>query len=168
MMTKKNRHFKEPALVLLVSGLLLILGNSCAQTPDAAASGGGTLAQISGRIWKLAEIRTAAGTTRLDREKLDSKGRGDDFTLRIDSDRISGKASPNRYTSGYKTGVADSLTILFPASTQMAALYDPEGIGEREYFDYLMKVKRWNLNQDRLELYTSDGAGEEAVLIYVN
>jgi heat shock protein HslJ len=144
-------------------------GASGAGTAGAATSSqglSGAIAEIGGKNWKLVELKTNGKSYQINRKKLDAEGLGDLFTFNISNDRISGRAAPNRYTAGYKTGDNNALTILAPASTLMAAIYDPERIKEREYFDYLVKVSRWKLNQGRLELYTTDKAGKEAVLIY--
>jgi hypothetical protein len=126
----------------------------------------GAIAEIGGKNWKLVELKANGKSYQIDRKKLDAEGLGDLFTFNISNDRISGRAAPNRYTAGYKTGDNNALTIQAPASTLMAAIYDPERIKEKEYFDYLIKVSRWKLNQGRLELYTTDKTGKEAVLIY--
>ena len=93
---------------------------------------------------------------------------GDLFTLTIDNERISGKAAPNRHTSAYQPGANNALTIQPPVSTAMIMIYDPERIREKEYFRCLTAVKRWKLNQNKLELYTVDANNKEAVLVYVN
>lgn len=139
-------------------------------TAGASQSSGsnGSIAEIGGKDWKLVELRTSTKSLQVDRKKLESENMGDFFTFNIGGDRVSGKGAPNRYTAGYQTGDNNALTIQSPASTLMAAIYDPEKIREREYFDYLVRVTRWKLNQGRLELYTVDETGKEAVLIYVN
>jgi heat shock protein HslJ len=128
----------------------------------------GSIAAIGGKEWKLVELKTSTKSFKIDRKKLEADGYGDLFTFSINGERVSGRAAPNRYTAGFKTGDNNALTILAPASTLMASIYDPQGIREREYFDYLIRVKRWSLNQGKLELHTADGEGKEAVLIYVN
>jgi heat shock protein HslJ len=133
-----------------------------------ASSGASYLSSISGKDWKLSELRFSDRTVTIDRNKLTADGMGDLFTLNMDAARVSGKAAPNRYTSTYQAGTNNSLTIAPPISTLMASIYDPERLREQEYFQYLSKVKSWKLNQGKLELYTADANNKEAVLVYGN
>jgi heat shock protein HslJ len=122
---------------------------------------------IGGKEWKLAELRKGNVSTVIDRKKLESDGFGDLFTINF-ADRVSGKGAPNRFSAPYQVGANNALTISQPVSTLMAAIYDPERIREKEYFQYLINVKSWKLNSNKLELYTSDSAGKETVLVYGN
>ncbi|MDR2662176.1 MAG: META domain-containing protein [Treponema sp.] len=133
-----------------------------------ASSGASYLSSISGKDWKLLELRRSDKTVTLDRNKLTADGMGDLFTLTVDSARLSGKAAPNRYISTYQAGENNTLTIAPPIGTLMASIYDPERLREEEYFQYLSKVKSWKLNQGKLELYTTDASNKEAVLVYGN
>jgi heat shock protein HslJ len=134
---------------------------------EAAASSANTDA-IQGKDWKLSELRFSGRTLIVDRNKLRADGMGDFFTLTVDGQRISGKAAPNRYTAPYQAGADNSLRILPPAGTLMASVYDPERIREEEYFQFLIRVKSWKLNQGKLELYTVDTHNNEVILVYVN
>jgi len=135
-------------------------------------AGGGTgtnfLTSISGKEWKLSELRLSDRTIVLDRAKLNSEGAGDIFTMTVEGNRISGKAAPNRYNTAYQAGANNSLTVSPVVSTLMASSFDPERIQEHEYYQYLAKVKSWRINQNKLELYTTDDSNKEAVLVYVN
>ncbi|MDR1307193.1 MAG: META domain-containing protein [Treponema sp.] len=133
-----------------------------------ASSGASYLSSISGKDWKLLEVRRSDKTLTLDRNKLTADGMGDLFTLNVDTARLSGKAAPNRYISTYQAGENNALTIAPSISTLMASIYDPERLREQEYFQYLSKVKSWKLNQGKLELYTVDVNNKEAVLVYGN
>jgi heat shock protein HslJ len=133
-----------------------------------ASSGVDYLKSISGKDWKLLEVRLSDKTLTLDRNKLTADGMGDLFTLNVDAARLSGKAAPNRYISTYQAREDNSLTIAPPIGTLMASIYDPVRLREQEYFQYLSKVKSWKLNQGKLELYTTDANNQEAVLVYGN
>jgi len=113
-------------------------------------------------------LRLTGKTIVLDRAKLNAEGAGDIFTLTVDESRLAGKAAPNRYTTSYKAGENNTLTLSPVISTLMASSYDPERIQEHEYYQYLAKVKSWKINQNKLELYTTDDSNKEAVLVYVN
>lgn len=134
----------------------------------ADSTGADYLKTIIGKEWKLVELRLSDKTILLDRKKLSSEGAGDFFTMKIDKTRLSGKAAPNRYNTAYRAGPDNSLTLLPVITTLMATSYDPERLQEREYYQYLEKVKSWKLNQKKLELYTTDANNMDAVLIYSN
>jgi heat shock protein HslJ len=144
-------------------------GNSGTQQPASGtpAAASAALAAISGKDWKLSEIRKGNVVTVIDRKKLQSDGMGDIFTLNV-GERLTGKGAPNRFTAGYQAGADNSITVTPPASTLMASIYDPERIREKDYFQYLTNAKRWRLNQGKLEIYSSDASGKETVLVYVN
>jgi len=139
---------------------------STAAAANTANAANGPIAEISGKNWKLMEVKIGAESLQINRKKLDADGTGDFFTFSINDDRVSGRAAPNRYTAAYKTGDNNALTLTAPASTLMASIYAPEEIEEKEYFEYLIKVNRWKLNQGKLELYTTDKTGTEAIMVF--
>jgi heat shock protein HslJ len=130
-----------------------------------ALSGG--VSSISGKEWKLMELRKGNEVIVIDRGKLESDGFGDLFTINF-GERVTGKAAPNQFMASYQAGDNNTLTLQAPAATLMASIYDPERIRERDYFQYLINVKSWGLVQGRLELYSSDSNGIETVLVYGN
>jgi heat shock protein HslJ len=121
---------------------------------------------VAGKEWELIEVRTALGPTEFNRAALESAEMGDAYTLRFDGERLAGKGAPNRYTAPYQLGEGDAISIQPIAGTLMASFREPPGLGEREYFNYLEKVSRWDLAQDELRLYTLNPVGEEAVLMF--
>jgi hypothetical protein len=143
-------------------------GTSEESTTPPGSTGASYVSTITGKEWKLSEVRLPGKTMLVDRNKLTAEKMGDLFTFTIDNSRISGKAAPNRYTSMYQAGPNNALTIQAPISTLMASIYDPERIREREYFLYISRVKSWKLNQGKLELYTTDASNKEVVLVYGN
>jgi multidrug efflux pump subunit AcrA (membrane-fusion protein) len=144
-------------------------GNTVDTAPMAetgGSSGNTALASLYGKEWKLTEIVLSNRNIALDRKKLKSEGAGDLFTLTIQSDRMSGKAAPNRYTTAYKTGDNNTLTLMPVISTLMATSFDPERIQEQDYYAYLSRVKSWKADKTRLELHTTDAGNRPAVLVY--
>jgi len=141
---------------------------SANQSQAAGSTATNFLTAISGKEWKLSELRLTGKTIALDRSKLNADGAGDIFTMTVEGNRISGKAAPNRYNTVYQAGANNTLTLSPVVSTLMASSFDPERIQEHEYYQYLSKVKSWRLNQNKLELYTTDTGNKEAVLVYVN
>jgi heat shock protein HslJ len=144
-------------------------GGAQSAAPGATATTGADyVSSITGKTWKLSELRLSGRTVTIDRNKLAADGMGDLFTFTVDNERISGRAAPNRYTTVYQAGANNALTIQPPITTMMASIYDPERLREREYFQYLTAVKSWKLNQNKLELYTVDASNKEVVLVYGN
>jgi heat shock protein HslJ len=120
---------------------------------------------VQGREWILAEVKGVSPVV-LDRGKLEAGGFGDAYTIRFDAELVSGKGAPNLYRGPYSLGEGRALTIGNIAGTLMAAVNEPEGLKEFEYYAYLGSVSRWDLKKDRLELYSKDRSGVEAVLIF--
>ena len=157
---------QQPASTASSSGSQPASTGSQASQSGQSGAAPAALSSISGKNWKLVEVRKDSRVIEINRQKLETDGFGDLFTI-VFGDRISGRAAPNRFTAPYQAGANNALTIQQPASTMMAAIYDPERIHEKDYFQYLTGVKSWKLNQNRLELYSSD-AGKETVLVYGN
>jgi hypothetical protein len=143
-------------------------GNTSGSGQGAESDGANLLKTIVGKEWKLVELRLSNKTVLFDRAKLAAEGAGDIYTMTIDGSKLSGKAAPNRYTTAYLVGPNNSLTLLPVITTLMAAIFEPEGLKEQEYYQYLEKVKSWKLNQKTLELYTTDANKKDAVLVYGN
>ena len=125
------------------------------------------ISALSGKNWKLQELRKGNSVMEVNRSKLEADGAGDFFTLAF-AERVSGRAAPNRFTAPYQAGPNNTLTIQQMASTRMALIHDPGGIPEKDYFLYLTSVKSWKMNQGKLELYSADFSGKETILVYSN
>ena len=122
---------------------------------------------VEGKEWFLSEVRSAAGTVRFDREKLEADGFEGIYTASFQEGRLSGMGAPNRFFGPYTAGSNRSLSIGNMASTLMMAFREPDGLKEHEYFAYLSRVTRWDLRRGVLELYSSGEDGREAVLVFV-
>jgi heat shock protein HslJ len=157
-----------PSGVIFLSVLMILF---CA----ASASAGGRTAKsasspevqpvnisaIQDKDWVLEEIRINSTTVRIVRpDNIEA------FTIRFDADRVGGTGFPNHYFGPYTAGAGNSLSIGNMASTMMAALFEIEGLNEREYYAYLSKVKSWAIQNGKLELTTSGENGETVILVY--
>jgi heat shock protein HslJ len=163
-MTTKKVFF--PFLVIAV----FLWFNACAGEPAPRQNPVSTLSldQVTGKQFRLTEIRIPQGeSVTFDREKLIAEGFEDIFTLTFDTERISGKGAPNRYSAPYELGSGKSIKIGLIAGTLMAPLRSPEKLQEAGYFSYLQNVSQWNLQGRNLELSTKTAEGREAVMIYV-
>jgi len=124
------------------------------------------LKDLQGKEWFLLEIRSQGKTIQLDRTKLDAAFSDSAFSLNFEEGRVNGMGAPNRYFAPYTAGGNNALSIGTVASTMMAALFEPEELKERDYFDYLSNVSRWDLSSGKLELYSANSTGAQTVLVF--
>ena len=155
-------------LVLGVSAALFVA--ACATKGDAAIRQGETAApsfdKVLGKVWALDEVVTESGSIIINRRKLEADGMRDAFTLLADAERISGMGAPNRYFAPYRLGEDQEIAISPIAGTLMMSLVDPEGLQEREYFNYLEQANQWIFAGDKLELYSETSEGDPAILVF--
>jgi heat shock protein HslJ len=161
----------EKAFTVSALGLAAVLALAACASKNGAAAGEFVTASSSfdetqGNVWILNELVSESGKTVLNRQKLESDGMGDVFTLVVDGGRISGKGAPNRYLSSYTLGDDQAITINPIAGTLMMSIADPEGLQEREYFDYLERVNQWLLTGNKLELYSETLEGDPRSLVF--
>ena len=143
-------------------------GTTAGQGTVTGSTGANYVTSISGKSWKLVELRFVDRTVTLNRGELPAD-QADIFTLNIDNEKVSGKALPNRYMTSYQAGANNTLTIRPIASTMMALIAtDPQKITEPQYLQYLSKVKSWNINQNRLELTSTDAANQTVIMVFSN
>jgi heat shock protein HslJ len=163
---------KHILVMVIVAGILASCAGGATGIDGGAAPQSGLAApranaEVWGSEWKLVEIRTGARSVEYDRDQLASDGFDDLFTLQFATDGLAGKAAPNRYSGPYERGDGQALRIGNVVST-LAAPMEPVKCRESDYFAYLAKVSRWELNQGTLELYSQDADGNEAVLSYLS
>ncbi|MDR0721128.1 MAG: META domain-containing protein [Treponema sp.] len=155
--------------ILAGMSMALILA-ACATKGDRAALPGETatpsFAEVQGKLWALEEVVTESGGIIINRRKLEADGMGDAFTLTVDAERISGKGAPNRYVSPYTVGENQEISISPIAGTLMMGLVEPEGLQEREYYNYLEQANQWLLTGDRLELYSETSEGDPVIMVF--
>ena len=117
--------------------------------------------------WILEEVRTQGRTIVMDRVRLEAQGLGEVYTIQFQEGRVLGMGAPNRFFGPYTSGTGRSLAIGDLASTLMAAIIEPEGLRESEYFGFLSRVNRWGIHEGKLELYSTNSDGAEAVLVFL-
>ena len=132
-----------------------------------ARDGGATFNDAEGKEWLLLELKSGGKTITMYRQKLALDNLIGVYSLSFKEGRLSGMGAPNRYNAPYSVDVNRSLNIGLIASTMMAAFREPPGLKEKEFFDSLSATQRWDLFQGRLELYSKDNRGNEAVLVFV-
>ena len=127
---------------------------------------GPKFSEVSGKEWLLVEVKTQAETIPFNRKTLVSDGFKNIFTLKFDAERVSGVGAPNNYTAPFTLDKKQAIAIKPMAGTMMAPIREPEKLKEHDYFVYLQNTYKWNLVNGKLELYTKNGSGEEATLVY--
>jgi heat shock protein HslJ len=157
--------------IIFVSAVLgAIIFASCASGKPAAQDtaqktevfvGPADFSEVLGSSWELMEVKLASGAVVIDRQKTP-----DVYTVNFADGKVSGKAAPNSYNGHYTLGVSNNIAFGQMVSTKMALLEEPEGLKEQEYFNYLAKVKSWEVSNGQLFLYTEDDAGGDVSLVY--
>jgi len=157
------KNITKFAFLFLIAGVILF-----PQGVDGAPAKDGTASfrDAEGKEWMLLELKSGGRTTTMDRNKLAIDNLIGVYTLRFQEGRLSGMGAPNRFTAPYTAGPNRSLDISLIASTMMMAFREPEGLKEREFFDYLSAVQRWDLWQGKLELYSKNSSGNEIILVF--
>ena len=139
---------------------------------EAVMERGPVFSDVAGKEWVLSELRSGGKITTIDRKKFEAENMGGFYSLSfreeesVNKGMIGGMGAPNRYFGPYTESDNKTLTIGNIASTMMLAFREPEELKENEYFEYLSKVTRWNLRNEKLELYTVDSSGNEVILFF--
>ena len=149
---------------LLLPAIMFPIGASASPAPDLGSTA--DFKDVAGKEWILTEVRGSAKTVTMDRVKLIADNLGGVYTILFNESQINGMGAPNRYFGPYTQSGGNALSIGNVASTMMLSFREPDGLSEREYFDYLAKVNSWNLRSGMLELTSLDSSGREAVLVY--
>jgi len=118
--------------------------------------------------WKLIEVRVNNKNTEFDRRSLVREGFGDIFTIRIDTQSVSGVGAPNRYSAPYTPSEEDitSVKIETVRSTLMAPIHHPEKLREHEFFVYIQNTYKWGLSDGKLELHSKNDNGIDVVMVF--
>lgn len=151
---------KTFAKIIIPAIMVLAVFSACKSAPK--------FSDITGKEWRLIEIRTDPRNIIYDRKDLEADGYGNIFTLNFDAERLSGTGAPNRYMAPYTLGEDQSITVQPIAGTLMAAFREPERLKEHDYFTYMENVYKWNYDKKakQMELYSKNANEKEAVLVY--
>ena len=120
--------------------------------------------EILGRNWILEEFKNGSVIVSIDRTKPIGI---DIYSLRFDAQRISGVGAPNRYFAPYTLGEGNYLSIGMVGNTRMGPIFENEKLWEQDYFSYLRKAYRWDLQDGKLKLYTRSETNNEVILIFI-
>jgi heat shock protein HslJ len=164
-----KEHFLTVALIAAV----LV---SCGSSPQPAGiTGSVTLSdtgketenELTGKEWRLSEVRIDGINTGFNRNALTRNGLtlAEGFILSFDAEMISGMGAPNRYVGPY-TRTGNQISISTLAATKMALLFELENLNEQDYFNYLQNATSWNFVNNNLELNSKTADGKSVVLIF--
>ena len=165
----KNNILKAMIIVFFA----VIASVSCNSSVRAVTQNSGTefpaYAEFSHVIeieWKLTEVRINGTNSGFNRSSLSAHGFHDDFTLTFDADFISGAGSPNRYSAPYTLNDGYSISIMLIRSTMMASIFEPVGMREHDFFQYLQNAYEWRLVNNCLELLSKTADGDDVILVF--
>ena len=146
---------------------VLSMQTACVSGGGSAGGAGGVqnFSDVSGKNWKLMEVRAGKDVI-FKRDMLTPETPKDVFTLRFDSERVSGAGCPNRYFAPYTLAEKQAINIEPIAGTLMIALFEPEQLREREFYAYLEKADQWNIVKGNLELRSKNNESAAVVLVF--
>ncbi|GBU27944.1 hypothetical protein R84B8_01493 [Treponema sp. R8-4-B8] len=84
----------------------------------------------------------------------------------FNAERFTGLGAYSRYFGPYTVKKDHSLFLKKITSTRLGSKYETDGFNEREYFKYIERVTRWEIREEKLELYSSDDNGTQVILTY--
>ena len=79
---------------------------------------------------------------------------------------LGGRAKVNRYFGPFTLGEARALSVGVIDKRSMAPIYEREDLREHEYFLFLERVSRWDIQNGNLKLFSSAENGSEVVLVF--
>ena len=154
-----NKNLKKNTIYLaLLFSVLAVLSyaNSTAETDNIS------FYDVQGKDWKLAEVKTEKTSFKIDRTGPSKEN----YTITFQANRLFGKGVDNSYSAFYTTSENHAISIGRIASSSVVPLYEMQTFTEYKYLLYLEMVNRWNVRNEKLELYTCTETDDEVVLIY--
>jgi len=121
---------------------------------------------ITGKEWKLIEVRINNISTGFNRDSLIREGFDHFFTVNLDGDTISGTGAPNLYSAPYTLGDNQSINIKTMISTLMASLFEPENLTEHDFFTFMQNAYECTPVNNNLEFRSKTADGSEARLVF--
>ena len=146
------------AVIFAIIAAILITG--CKSTASVSFS------EVPDKEWKLNEVYINGRNTGFDRNELIRAGSGEIFTLKFNSEMISGTGAPNRYNAPYSVGDNRTIKIELVRATLMAPIGYLSNLRENEYFSYVQNTYKWNIVNEKLELLSKLDNGNEIRLVF--
>jgi heat shock protein HslJ len=120
------------------------------------------LYEFQGRNWYLAEVKSNTAIIKIDRIKAPTNI----YSIRFEAERFIGIGAPNRLFGLYTVNKGHSIFLQSIRSTRINPIYEMRSFNEQEYLAYLKKVNRWEIQKEKLHLYSSNEDGEQIILIF--
>ena len=149
--------------ILICIGFLfcVFMAPFCAEGAEAIS--GASFNEVMGKDWILEEFKSGSVIISIDRTKSNDTNI---YSLRFDAQRLNGIGAPNRYSAPYTTEEGNILSIGMIASTRMGSIFENDNLKEHDFFGYLRKTYRWDLQNGKLKLYTYGEPGIDVVLTF--
>jgi heat shock protein HslJ len=141
---------------------IAVFAMSCASTNVPVGFSG----SVPDKEWKLTEVYINGRTTGFNRNSLNNSGLPEMYTLRFNSEIVSGAGVPNRYTAPYTVGENKTISIALVRATLMANINEPANLREHDFFNYVQNVYKWDIINEKLELYSKLENGSEIKLVF--
>jgi heat shock protein HslJ len=148
---------KKTVIVMIIA----FLAFSCKSAEKTAS-----FTDVPDKEWKLIEVHINGKNSGFSRNSISNNAISDIYTLRFNTDMISGTGAPNRYNAPYTVGENRAIKIELVRATLMAAIGELSTLREYDYFGYVQNAYRWNVVNERLELYSKLENGSEIKLVF--
>jgi heat shock protein HslJ len=127
-----------------------------------------TFGEASAFTWRLAAIKVDNGVIYLDRDAMRASGDDSIYTLKFSEQGFSGKAVTNEYFAPFVKQLGNDIAFrqIVGTRSEQAAQVNVAGLGEEEYYWYLQRATRWDIQNDRLTLYVPTG-NFDIVMYYI-
>ena len=150
--------------------IVLIAVVSCLFISSCGTTSGTGFSSVRGKEWRLIEVQINDEFHReilFDRRNLTRENAGNLFTLKFDTEMVSGTGAPNLYSAPYNLGEEEqSISIMPMRATLMANLFAPERLPEHIYFGFMANVYKWEIQNQRLVLHSKAEDERDVVLIF--
>jgi len=137
---------------------------SCASSIVSAdhPSGEADLNEFREKNWHLDKVRI--GTTII---SINRNNKPDlTYTIMFNTERFAGVGAPNHFFGSYAANKDHTISFKKIGSTRMVPIFEMYDIKEHEYFSYIERAARWDMRNEKLELYSSKKDGTKVVLMY--
>ena len=120
---------------------------------------------VIGKQWKLIQVKINGESTGFDRSLLSENFR-EAFTLSFTQEMVSGTGAPNLYSAPYTLGDNQNIKIMMMRSTLMASIFEPRGLSESDFYNYVQSANEWRLIGEKLELHSRLQDNREVLLVF--
>ena len=120
---------------------------------------------ITGKEWKLTEVWINGFNSNFSRETVGDAFK-EAFLIGFDAEMVFGTGAPNRFSAPYSLGENQTINIGLVRSTMMASIFEPEGLSEHNFFNYVQNSFEWKLSDRELHLHSKTDNIASIVLVF--